>query len=388
MSTPPSGPTHVRSRRPEQRPSRLLKVGSFFGVPLYFAPSWVFIAVLITVTYNGLFYEAVDDLSRPASYLAAVGFAVGLAVCVMAHELGHVSVTLLLGRSVRRVVIFLLGGVSEIEDDLPRPRDEFAVAVAGPLVSLGLFGGLVLAARAAPDGTVLAVMLALLAWSNLIVAVFNLLPGLPLDGGRALRAVVWRISRSRLTGTRVAAWVGRGVAVLVVVPGIFFPSSNWAFTTALFGIVLGVFIWAGATQALRMAVVQDRLPAVQLRTLVRPGLLVAADTSVAEALRRAWERQARALVVVDGADQPRALVDERRVREVPLQQQAWVPVSDVARALEPGLVLPVELAGQQVLDAVRTTPAAEYLVVHPDGSLAGVLATADLAAVLDGAGRR
>ena len=357
-------------------------VGRFFGVPLYFAPSWVLIATLIAVTYNGLFYDAVDGISRPVSYLAAVAFAICLALCVLAHELGHVAVSLLLGKPVRRVVIFLLGGVSEIEQDVERPRDEFLVSVTGPLVSLAIAGAAAVGERFVPANTVGSVLLILLMWSNLIVAAFNLLPGLPLDGGRVLRAGVWKITGSRVTGTRAAAWVGRAVAVLVALPGVLFPTAGWTFATGLFGIALGVFIWVGATQSLRMAVLQDRLPMLRLPALMRPGLRVPADISVGEALRRAWEHQARGLVVVDAADQPRAIVDERRVREVPPDRQPWVSIADVARPLEPGLMLPASLTGDQLLAAVRATPASEYLVVYPDGSPAGILAAADLAAVL------
>jgi CBS domain containing-hemolysin-like protein len=163
---------------------------------------------------------------------------------------------------------------------------------------------------------------------------------------------------------------------------LFFPSAGWAFATGLFGIALGVFIWIGATQSLRMAVLQDRLPTLRLPALMRPGLKVPADISVGEALRRAWEQQARGLVVVDGSDQPRAIVDEHRVRQVPPDRQPWVSIVDVARPIEPGLILPVSLTGDEVLAAIRSTPATEYLVVHADGSPAGILSTVDLAAVL------
>jgi Zn-dependent protease/CBS domain-containing protein len=380
MSAPNGGPDPNRGRTGTTG-GRLLPVGRFFGVPLYFAPSWILIAILITISYNSFFYDSVDGLSHAMSYVAAVGFAVLLALSVLAHELGHVSVSLLLGKPVRRVVIFLLGGMSEIEKDPDRPRDEFLVAIAGPLVSGVVVGAAALAQQFMADGSLPAVLLWLLAWSNLIVAVFNLLPGLPLDGGRILRAGLWRLTRSRVTGTRVAAWVGRGVAILVAVPGIFFPSRA-TLPTALFGIVLGAFIWFGATQSLRAAVMQERLPALALPALLRPGLMVAGDVSVAEVLRRAWQHRARGLVVVDGADRPRAIVDERRISAVPTERQAWTAVSEVARPLEPGLTLPVSLSGDELLAAVRAVPASEYLVVHPDGSPAGILATADLAGVL------
>ena len=351
---------------------------------MYFAPSWVLIAALITITYHGIVYDLVDRISRPMSYVVAFGFAVLLALCVLAHELGHTAVSLALGQPVRRVVIFLLGGVSEIEGEIRRARDELLIAIAGPLVSLAIAGGCGLAHGFVPTGSVLSVLLALMTWSNLVVAVFNLLPGLPLDGGRALRAGVWRLTQSRLTGTRFAAWGGRVVAILVAGSAVLLDAGggDWSIGTGVFGLALGAFIWIGATQSLRHAELQERLPRVSMRRLLRPGVLVHADVPVAEALRRVWQAQARGLVVVDSADEPRAIVDEARIRAVPPERRPWVAVSEVARPIEPGMVLGVDLSGDGLLDALRDTPAHEYLVVHRDGSVAGVLAAADLVAAL------
>ncbi len=363
---------------------RLLHVGSFRGVPIYFAPSWVLIAALITITYNGIVYDLVDGISHSMAYVVAFGFALLLALSVLAHELGHTAVSLALGQPVRRVVIFLLGGVSEIDGEIARPRDELLIAVSGPFVSLALAGASGLGHNFVPDGSVVAVLLALMMWSNLLVAVFNLLPGLPLDGGRALRAGVWRFTHSRLTGTRVAAWGGRGIAVLVAASAVLLDVDgvNWSIGTGVFGLALGAFIWIGATQALRLAELHDRLPLLSMRSLLRPGLLVPADLPVAEALRRAAENQARGLVVVDSSDRPRAIVDEARIGAVPADRRPWVAVADVARPLEPGLVLGIGLSGDRLLEALRSTPAHEYLVVHEDGSLAGILSATDLVAEL------
>ena len=230
----------------------------------------------------------------------------------------------------------------------------------------------------------LSALLVLLALSNGVVAGFNLLPGLPLDGGRALRAGVWRLTQSRLTGTRVAAWGGRVVAILVAGSALLLDAGGggWSVGTGVFWLALAAFIWIGATQSLRYAELQDRLPRVSMRRLVRPGVLVHADVPVAEALRRVWQAQARGLVVVDSADEPRAIVDEARIGAVPPERRPWVAVSEVARAIEPGMVLGVDLSGDGLLDALRDTPAHEYLVVHRDGSLAGILAAADLVAAL------
>ena len=126
------------------------------------------------------------------------------------------------------------------------------------------------------------------------------------------------------------------------------------------------------------------MPSVQLASLLRPGLWCPADLSVAEGLSRVWDGSARGLVLVDAADHPTAIVAEARIGEVPPEQRPWTPLTTVARALEPGLVLPIELDGEALLDAIKATPASEYLVVHADGSPAGILAVTDLATELKG----
>jgi CBS domain containing-hemolysin-like protein len=141
-------------------------------------------------------------------------------------------------------------------------------------------------------------------------------------------------------------------------------------------------MWFGAGQSLRAAELIERVPRVDLERLLRPGLLVPSDVSVAEALRRAWTGSARGLVVVDATDAPRAIVDEARIGAVPPDRRPWTLIDTVARPLEPGLVLDRGLSGEDLLAAVRATPAHEYLVVNTDGSPAGILATADLASAL------
>ena len=365
-----------------RRRGGLLLVGRFFGVPIFFAPSWLLIAGLLTIDYGPVVRENADHVSSSTAYLAAFGFAALFALCVLAHELGHTAVSLALGNPVRRVVIFLLGGVSEIEREPTRPRDEFLVAAAGPAVSALLAGVAVAGHVLLPARSVLLVLADLLIWGNVSVVVFNLLPGLPLDGGRLLRAAIWRVAGSQLTGTRVGAVLGRGLAIVLVLAGLYLSTTQAGGASLVITFVLAVYLWAGASQALRSARLMARVPAVQLSRLLRPGLMVPATLSVAEGLRRVWEGSARGLVLVDAADHPTAIVTESRIGDVAPDQRPWTPLTTVARALEPGLVLPIGLSGDEVLEAVRVTPASEYLVVHPDGSPAGILALTDLATEL------
>ena len=359
-----------------------MPVGRFRGVPIYFAPSWLIIAAVLTVYYGPVFDHLVPGTSGSTQYLSALLYAVLFAGCVLAHELGHTAVSLALGNPVRRVVIFLLGGVSEIVRDPQRPRDEVLISAAGPAVSVLLSGAFLGGYEALPRPSIAAAMLLLLFWSNVVVAVFNLVPGLPLDGGRLLRAGVWAVSHSRAAGTQVAAWAGRAFAIVVAVGGLMLDRSSYGFTSGLLAIALAAYLWFGAGQSLRMSQMLERLPQVSLRELLRPGLLISKDLSVAEALRRVWDGNARGLVLVDGAERPAAIVDEGLIGSVPPDRRPWTPVSDVARALEPGLVLNVGLTGEDLLAAVRATPAHEYLVVDEHGTPAGILSVVDLAGAL------
>ena len=364
----------------------MLSLGRFFGVPLYFAPSWLIIAALLTSSYGPFIEQQVPGISSSSAYLLAFGYAVLFALCVLAHELGHTAVSLLLRQPVRRVVIFLLGGVSEIDREPERPRDEFLIAAAGPAVSVVLTVAAGFGYSAVPDHTMPGVLLLLLTWANAVVVVFNILPGLPLDGGRLLRALVWAVSKSRLTGTTVGAWAGRAVAVAVIALGVVgnqgHIGSGVDIAYGFVAVFLGGYLWIAAGQSLRHARMLDKLPHLELDKLLRPGLLVPADLSIDAALRRMWDGRARGLVVVDANDHPAAIVDEARVNTVAPEQRPWVPLHEVARPLEAGLILPRGLSGTDLLEAVRRTPATEYLVVDPDGAPAGILATSDLAAAL------
>ncbi|HEX8767602.1 MAG TPA: site-2 protease family protein, partial [Jatrophihabitans sp.] len=203
---------------PDQRSKaggRLLRIGSVLGVPIFLTPSWLLVAGFITISYAGFLREQIPGASHATSYALSLVFATALAGSVLLHEVGHTVVSKVVGLPVRRIVVFLLGGVSEIEGEARRPRDEFAIAAAGPLVSLGLAGGCWAVSRLPAEESATGVLLLLLAWSNLVIAVFNVLPGLPLDGGRLMQALIWMTGTSRLTSIRIAAWSGRGVAALL-----------------------------------------------------------------------------------------------------------------------------------------------------------------------------
>jgi CBS domain-containing protein len=222
------------------------------------------------------------------------------------------------------------------------------------------------------------------------VAAFNLLPGLPLDGGRMLRAVVWKITGKPMSGTIAAAWFGRALAVIVLI-GLPLLTHTGALgndsadiggmttvTDALLAAILAAIIWTGAGNSLRMARLREHLPELRARTLTRRAVPVETNTPLSEALRRANDAGARALVIVDGQGDPTALVREAAIVGVPEHRRPWVAVSGLAQDLTEDMKVPAELAGEALLDTLRANPATEYLVIEENGAIYGVLSTADV----------
>ncbi|WP_326648754.1 MULTISPECIES: site-2 protease family protein [unclassified Streptomyces] len=378
-----------RKPRRSDGPGGGILMGRPFGVPVYVAPSWFIVAALITWVFGGQLDRVLPELGG-ARYLVSLFFAVAFYASVLVHELAHTIAALRFKLPVRRIQLQFFGGVSEIEKDSETPGREFILAFVGPLLSLVLSGVFYLGMKAVEPGTVPGVLLAGLMISNLIVAAFNLLPGLPLDGGRMLRAVVWKITGKPMSGTIAAAWVGRALAVAVLI-GLPLLTHTGALgnaatdiggmetvTDALLAAILAAIIWTGAGNSLRMARLREHLPELEARTLTRRAVPVESDTPLSEALRRANEAGARALVVVDGHGEPKALVRETAIVGVPEHRRPWVAVSGLAQDLTEGMRVSAELAGEALLERLRASPATEYLVVEETGEIYGVLSTADV----------
>lgn len=359
-----------------------LVIARVFGVPVDVTPMWFLVAGLVAYGFADTVEHAVPSVG-PWKYAVSTGFALLLYLSVFLHELSHTVVALRAGLPVRRISLHLLGGYSEISQPAPTPAREAGIAVAGPLASLALAAlGYALMQPLEP-GTVSHLLARAFVVTNLIVAVFNLLPGLPLDGGRVLAATVWRVSGRRHTGSLVAGWGGRVVAVAVLAISLLPLRSEGSSPIALlWGMLIAAFLWSGATQAIRHAGVSARLPVLHARTLTRRAIPVEATLPLAEALRRAGEAGAGGLVVVSAGGDPLGLVHEAAVRHVPVERRPWIPVSDLSRRLEDGHRIRADLSGQALVEALSAHPAPEYLVVEDDGSIYGILATADVERVL------
>ena len=361
-----------------------VSAGRVLGVPLYLSRSLFLLALLIPVIY-GPFVRRQLGLPTVLAYAVGFGFVAFLVASVLLHELGHALTARRHGIGVRGITLELLGGYTEMDVDAPNPRVDLLVSLAGPAVSLVLGTAAAGLTAVLPDRTLLHELAFQLAVSNLIVAFFNVLPGLPLDGGRALRAGVWALTRDRHLGTEVAAWMGRVLALgtAAAVIGLTVGGRLTGFGLAFMLLVAGT-LWQGAGQSLRVARISRRFGLVDLAQLARPVFAVPSGTPLAEAQRRGADqpRAAGALGVADSTGRLVALVDRAAADAVPAGRRPWIIVDTVARDVADIPTMPVGLSGEQVVHAVQAHPGAQYLVTAGE-DVVGVLHVADLAQLLE-----
>jgi Zn-dependent protease len=353
-----------------------------FGIPVFISPYWFLVAAVLVVLYSSSNTLPGTIHGSVARYLVAIAFVVLLYLSVLIHELSHSLVARAFGLPVRRILLYPLGGFSEIEQEPPTPGKEFLVSAAGPAMSL-LLAGIGIGVNLLVDlHGIPRVLIDRLILANAVVGVFNLLPGLPLDGGRVLRAGLWKLTGKSGYSTVLAAWAGRVIALALAALVLVSPGGQFGLVNGGYGIWLiavAAFMWMSAGQALRSAKVRERLPGLQARALARRAIPIPSNLPLAEAIRRADLAQARALVVVDHEAKPIAIVNESAVIATPEQRRPWIDAGSLARTLDPDMILSADLSGMDLIEAVRRAPASEYLLVEPSsGQVYGVLAAADL----------
>lgn len=356
------------------------------GVPVLLSPSWWVGAALIVLLYTPLVERIMPGVGVWPSALIAATFTILLAGSVLLHELGHCLMALRFGLPVRRVRLFLLGGLSEVSKSPLRPAHEGLVAAAGPAVSMVLAAATGLGWLALAPGGAVWLLVAQTCVANLAVAVFNLLPGLPLDGGRMLRAGMWSLTGVRRSGT-TAGVIGAGVVAVALL--------SWA----LAGLVvssedqwlrLGVcllmawFVIAGAS-AEHAAEQRRRWPRdLPLRDLIRPVLQLPAESPVSDALVAA---AGRGVVLVRADGIAVGLLDQVAAERL-AEHAPGEPAERAAEPVDPDTILLDSESPDAVLDRIRDVLAWQFLVVDEEGRPTGVLRREDVRTALSSRSQR
>jgi Zn-dependent protease len=388
-SAPDGSTTESGQQAPDRPPRRDPKYGLViarpFGIPVYISPYWLVFAVVLVVMYATSIEAHIAKTSD--KYIVASAFVLLLYVSVLVHELAHCVVARSFGLPVRRVLLYPLGGYSEIEQEPATPGREALISGAGPAVSLVLAGLGYELVKIVPPGLAHQLIDQLFV-ANMFVGIFNLLPGLPLDGGRIFRAGVWKLTGKQFSATVAAAWAGRVLALVLAGFALYGQrgsASSFLNLYWLWLLIIAGFIWIQSTQSIRAAKIRERLPGLSARALARKAIPVPGGTPLSEAVRRAQVAGARALVVVNHEGTPTSIVSESAVQATPEERRPWIEVSSLARSLSPGVVLSADLSGLDLIKAVQSEPTTEYLLIEPSGQVFGVLAATDLDLAFAGA---
>ncbi len=350
-------------------------------------PSWIASVAVIAVLGVPVVARVVPGTTLTVAILVAILLGVLLGVSVLAHELGHCLAARLRGIEVIAIRLYLLGGVSQLAKGPVTARDEALVALAGPVVSGLLAAVFWLALQPLTPGTVGWLTLLLLALSNLIIAVFNVLPALPLDGGRLVRAGIWGLSGNRRAGTAAAVVGGYLLAAALL---------GWAVYLVVDGGATGL-LPAGIAVAMALFVVVGvrgersddlggggRWPTgVPLGSVARPVVRIAGDRDVRDALIAA-AGGAVILTRVDGASA--GVLDERAARDLAARDPS-APASLVARPIGAAAIVFTGDDPDDVLDRARSALVDTFVLVDGAGEPIGVIRAVDLLAVPGRSGR-
>lgn len=357
--------------------SRGFRLGSVRGVDVIADLSLFAIAGLLT-------WSLYTDLDRafPASDTDAILFAsvaggVLFFGSVFLHELSHSLVALRRGLSVRRIRLFIFGGVSEIEEEASTPSDELAVTVAGPAASLGL--GLAFVAAGWPLASVMpmpARILVILGVANLSIAVFNLLPGLPLDGGRMLRALIWKRSGDRSRATRLAIATGRGLGVALMVGGGLIVVVLRDISAVWF-MAVGWFLYGAASTSAVQEEFADRIAGLTVGDVMRrTDMAIDGDSTVAAAVQlHGWGDKLRAMPVAV-AGRVTGIFGTREVARLEPMQRVAATVREAMTPIGPSDVVAADVGLRRAL--LPEAGAAGVLVIVEDGAVVGLVTAEEL----------
>jgi len=359
-----------------------IRLGSIRGIEIGVNWSWLVVFALIVWTLaTAIFPDQNPGLSDVGYALMAVVAAVAFFASLLAHELGHAFQARREGMEIEGITLWLFGGVARFKGQFPSAGGEFRIAVAGPLVSLVIGVACVLVARAALPTEVDGV-LSWLGYINLVLLVFNLLPALPLDGGRVLRSALWQARGDFAWATSIAATIGRGFGYAMIAGGVFRFIFEGAFSGAWLAFI-GWFLLAAAGAEQRSLAARQALAGLRVRdVMAREPVSVPPDLTLGRFMDEVvWARRFTTYPVVEDG-RAVGLVPFRRVAEVPRSE--W-DARTVRECMIPLEQVPTLRPDEPLFDALETlseAPVGRGLVL--DGTrLLGLLSVTDLARALE-----
>jgi Zn-dependent protease/CBS domain-containing protein len=359
------------------------RLGRMFGVEIGIHASWLIIAFFVTYSL-AVFQlpEIVDSWSVAEYWIVAAIISALFFASVVAHELSHALVARRYGLKVERITLFMLGGAAELKEEPKRARDEGVIAAAGPVSSLIIGGAMALVDLAAPILYV-SVAAGWLAIINIALGLFNLLPGFPMDGGRILRALIWRLSGDRDRATGAAATVGRFFGYAFIALGVYV-----VFQRGIGGIwlaLIGWFLTTAADGSLAQLRVERALAGVRVRDIMDPDPPSVSPNDVVSELvsDRLLKGEDRSFLVQYDDGGLAGIVTLSDVRRLPREQWEQARVTDImTRRANLATVAPEAEAGH-ALEIIQEREVGQLPVVVDEHRPVGMLTRSGLLRAID-----
>ncbi|MDR2254741.1 MAG: site-2 protease family protein [Arthrobacter sp.] len=368
---------------------RPLRVGAVAGVPVAVSTSWVLVTVFMVAIFAPQIRRTLPELGWVQAGAVALAYTLILALSVLLHEVAHALAARQVGWRDSSIEITLWGGHTSFEAHEESPGRSLYVSVVGPLVNLALGAlGLVLQNAWDPHG-VGGLLLYMAVWSNVAVGVFNLMPGLPLDGGRVVESVAWKITGSQAKGTIAAGWAGR-VVVVAVLAAVVWALTRGGFepgmlTFAALALVL-LPLWSGAGRSIQHGRLRLTLESMQAAQLLRPVQLLAPGASVASA--EAAGVLYGTVVLASAPDGGLLRVLPEAVLAVPDALRGGTPATQAGVPADDGAVVSPDADGDRLARAALESISGTVLVVDEQGRCVGAVRREDVVAAIQGRPRK
>ncbi|MCS6975881.1 MAG: site-2 protease family protein [Gemmatales bacterium] len=352
------------------------------GIPINIDASWLVILALLTWTLSSLFSEVVEGLPPWTYWLMGVVSALAFFGCILLHELGHSVVAKAMGIPIRGITLFMFGGVAELEEEPRSAMGEFLMAIAGPAVSAVLFLWFLFTSLL-PLPSEMRFPLMYLAWINLAVLIFNMIPAFPLDGGRVLRSILWGVMDNLRRATYVASLLGRGFAWLFIGIGVFELFAGYWLQGIWLGLI-GLFLNNAALASYQSVYVRQILGGEPVaRFMTREPIVVPPDIDLRRLVEDYMYRYHRKMFPVAANGRLQGVISTQELARIPREEWDIRTVGEVMRQDLENCSIPPTADALQALSRMQHHGCSRLLVVDSQGNLVGVVSLKDLLRFLD-----
>lgn len=358
-----------------------LTIFKLFGFEVKLDLSWLILGLLITWTLaKGLFPNFYEGLSTATYWIMGVAGALGLLFSIVFHELWHSLIARRFGLPMKGITLFIFGGVAEMTEEPPSPKAEFFMAVSGPLSSIVLgfllFGAVFLGETAGWSGPFLGVI-DYLAWINLILAGFNLIPAFPLDGGRVLRSILWGWKDDIRWATNISSKIGSGFGFALIILGVLeaisgnFIGGAWMF-------LIGMFIRGASQMSYQQIVIRRALEGEKVsRFMVDDPVTVSPSTRLDDLVEDYIYTYHYKMYPVVDSGKLIGCVELKQVKDVPREERSGKTVEDIMKSCSPDNTVRPDEDAVKALSIMKQKNRSRLMVVD-DHKLVGVVALKDM----------